>query len=177
MPVKLRGPALLNFTGNPQPQYAITGPGANAYKIIDSTDGATYLVSPGVYDCAILTVVLPDKPVQGFIGTHRPNGARAMAHYNNFNGPKLDGLQKLFGALLKNYRAAPDDLVVSISHHTGARGKYYDRLADLVGQAVPGLTSLSLHSYGVAPAPGEKQGLKAITVYLAPNGQIGGSQQ
>jgi hypothetical protein len=174
--VKLRGPALQTFTGNAQPQHSISGPGPDAYKTIDATDRTTFLVSPGVYDCAILTVVLPNRPRPGLIGGHRPNGARAMAHYNKFSGPKLDGLKKLFGGLLENYGAAPNELVVSISHHTGARGNYFDSLADLVGQAVPGLASLSLHSYGAVAHGGQQQKLNAITVYLAPDGQIKGSQ-
>lgn len=173
MVMSVRGPALQAFVGNAQPQRTISGPGPTAFKMIDGTDRATYLVSPGVFDCAILTVVLPGKPVDGIIGSHRAQGARAMAHYNKFNGPNLDGLKTLFDSILRSHAAADDDLVVAISHHTGARGKYYDSLATLVGQAVPGLASLTLHSYGLAP-PGQK--IKSVTIYLAPDGQVKGSQ-
>ena len=173
MVASVRGLALQTFGGNAQPRHTIPGPGPTAFKMIDGMDRATYLVSPGVFDCAILTVVLPSQPVGGLIGSHRAQGARAMAHYNNFNGPKLDGLKTLFDSILRSHAAADNDLVVAIAHHTGARGKYYDSLATLVGQALPGLVSLTLHSYGVA-AQGTK--LQPVTIYLAPDGQVKGTQ-
>lgn len=182
MVARVIGPALQAFVGNAQPQHTIPGPGPDAFKLIGGADRMTYLVSPGVYDCAILTVFLPARPVNVanrpmptvVMGRHRAAGARAMAHYNNFNGPKLAGLKTLFDSILRSHAAAANDLVVSISHHTGARGGYYNTLADLVGQAVPGLASLTIHSYGAVVQ--QQRGLQPVTIYLAPDGQIRGSQ-
>jgi hypothetical protein len=169
---------LTTFVGGAQPQHSILGPGRDAFKMFPGTDRATYLVSPGVFDCAILTIVLAGTPSQGRMGTHRAQGARAMAHYNPFNGPQLDGLKTLFDSILRPYKAAPNDLVVSISHHADvkstSRGPNYEQLATLVGRAVPALSSVSLHSYGAIPSEGQTR--TAVTVYLTPAGDIRGSQ-
>jgi hypothetical protein len=172
------GRALTPFIGSAQPQHSIAGPGRDAFKMIPGTDRATYLVSPGVFDCAILTLVLAGRPSQGRMGTHRAQGARAMAHYNPFNGPQLDGLKTLFDSILRPYGAAPNDLVVSISYHADVRstrrGANFEQLATLVGQAVPALSSVSLHSYGVIPSEGQTR--KAVTIYLTPAGDLRGSE-
>src|SRR6476469_6612413 len=97
MVTTVAGPPLTQFAGIAQPQRAITGPGPNALQMLPGNDVTTWLVSPGVVDCAILTIVL-DTTRQGgaIMGGHRPGGAqatargfiRAMAHFNPFSGPR-----------------------------------------------------------------------------------------
>lgn len=178
MALIVRGDPLETFAGNIQAQHSIAGPGPDAYKMLHGLDRQTFLVSPGVYDCAILAVVLPNVVVNGprglVIGGHRAAGARGMAHYNNFNGPKLAGITSLISSILRPYAAQDGQLEVTIAHHTGARGGYYNTLAGLVGQAAPGLATITLRSYGVV-IEGQR-GLTPITVYLAPDGALTASQ-
>jgi hypothetical protein len=179
MAMIVQGQPLGAFAGNIQAQHPIPGPGPDAYKMIPGTDQQTYLVSPGVYDCAILAVVLPGVVINGppgepKIGGHRGTGARGMAHFNKFNGPKLEGIKALIDSVLRPRAAADHKLEVTIAHHTGARGAYYNALAGLVGQAAPGLATITLRSYGVV-FEGQK-GLNPITVYLAPDGTVSASQ-
>jgi hypothetical protein len=80
MVTTVAGPPLTKFTGLAQPQRAIPGPGSNALQMIPANDVTTWLVSPGVVDGAILTIVL-DTTRQGgaIVGGHRPGGAQATA--------------------------------------------------------------------------------------------------
>lgn len=169
------GLALNDFLGNAQARHTIPGPGSNAYHMIAGADRTTFLVSPGVYDCAILCVLLPARAPGGTVmGQHRTLGCRAMAHYNNFNGPKLNDLTTLFNRMKNAYGAADNDFVVTIAHHSGARGGYYNALANLVGQVLPGLQQITRRTYGVL-IPNQR-GLNPITVYFAADGNVEGSQ-
>jgi len=184
MVTTVAGPPLTKFAGQAQPRHEIPGPGADALKMIAATDRATWLVSPGVVDCAILTIALgTTRPGGGVMGGHRPTAAqatargviRAMAHFNPFSGPRAPAITALFNSCLAGQTATVNDLTVSISFHAGAHRPYTHQLATVVGQAVPGLNSLTTHGYGVASPPG--QTTKPITIYLSPSGVLSASQE
>src|SRR4029453_1549178 len=107
------GPPLTKFAGRAKPDYPIPGPGPKALHICKANDMTTWLVSPGVIDCAILTIVLHTTRL--VIGGHRPGGAqaqamapgviRAMAHFNPFSGPRAPAITALFNSCLANQTA------------------------------------------------------------------------
>ena len=178
------GPPLTQFAGHAHPQLAISGPGSNAYQMFPANDVTTWLVSPGVYDCAILTIALATtRPGGAIIGGRRPGGGqavaqgviRAMAHFNPFSGPRAPALTELFNACLAGQTGTVNDLTVEISFNAGARRPYTSQLATAVGQAVPALVSLTSHGYGVASPVG--QATNPVTIYLSPAGRLSASQQ
>jgi hypothetical protein len=168
MVTRTRGQPLQTFTGIASPKHEIGGPGENAYKVIDD-DQTTYLVAPGVIDCMVLTVMLPGTGNNGALR------ARALAHYNNFGGPYVADLKKLFDSIRNTHGVQDSELLMAISHHTGARGTHCAKLGDLVGEAAPGLESLTLHAYGDPPKDNREKRV-AVTIYLSPVGQIRGAQ-
>jgi hypothetical protein len=180
MVMTVAGPPLTKFTGQAQPRHEIPGPGANALNIFAGDDLTTWLVSPGVVDCAILTIVLGTTRV---MGGHRQGGAqamgggviRAMAHFNPFSGPRVPAITALFNSCLAGQAATVNDLTVSISFNAGARRPYTGQLATAVGQAVPGLNSLTTHGYGVASPLG--QTTRRVTIYLSATGRLSASQE
>ena len=184
MVMTVAGPPLTKFAGHAQPQHTIAGPGSNALQMIPGNDVTTWLVSPGVVDCAILTIVLgTTRPGGAVFGGHRPGGAqatargviRAMAHFNPFSGPRAPALTELFNACLAGQTGTVNDLTVEISFNAGARRPYTSQLATAVGQAVPALVSLTTHGYGVASPVG--QATNPVTIYLSPAGRLSASQQ
>ena len=179
MVTTVAGPPLRQFAAHAQPQRAIPGPGSNALQMIPGNDVTTWLVSPGVVDCAILTIVLDTtRPV---IGGHRvgaqapPVVIRAMAHFNPFSGPRVPAITALFNSCLAGQAATVNDLTVAILFHAGAHRPYTNQLATAVGQAVPALHSLTTHSYGAGSPQG--QTTKTVTMYLSPTGALSASQQ
>src|SRR5262245_35118903 len=73
MVMTVAGPPLTKSAGAAQPRHAIPGPGPNALKMFPGNDVTTWLVSTGVIDCAILTIVLATTGPGGMvIGGHRP---------------------------------------------------------------------------------------------------------
>jgi hypothetical protein len=177
------GPALTKFSGHAQPQQSLPGPGSNAYQMIPETDLTTWLVAPGVFDCAILTIILgTTRPGGAVIAGHRPGGdqvmargyIRAMAHFNPFSGPRAPAIAELFHACLAGQTATVNDMIVAISFNAGAHRPYTNRLATVVGEAVPALQSLTTHGYGVASPEG--QSTKPVTIYLSPTGRLSASQ-
>ena len=184
MVTTVAGPPLTKFTGHDQPQQALLGPGSNAYQMIPEDDLTTWLVSPGGYDCAILTIIVViTRPGGAVIGGHRPGGGqatargvlRAMAHFNPFSGPRAPALTELFNTCLAGQTGTVNDLTVEISFNAGARRPYTSQLATAVGQAVPALVSLTTHGYGVASPLG--QPTRPVTIYLSPAGRLSASQQ
>jgi hypothetical protein len=175
MVMAIAGPPLTNFVGQAQPRREIDGPGQNAHRMIPGNDLTTWLVSPGVYDCAILTIVLRTAgPGGAVIGGHRPAVIRAMAHFNPFSGPRVPAIAGLFNSCLAGTNATVNNLTVEISFHAGAHRPYTNQLVTAVGQAVPALHSLTTHGYGVAP---QGRTTKPITIYLSPTGGLSASQQ
>jgi hypothetical protein len=199
MVIAVAGPPLTKFAGQSQPRHVISGPGEDALKMFAGNDLTTWLVSTGVVDCAILTILLSTtRPGGGVIGGYRPGGAqamargviRAMAHYNGFNGPSVPAIAALFNSCLAGQTATVNDLKVSISFHAGSHRPYTQELVTVVGQAVPLLNSLTTHSYGAAAALAGQTGVarrgnvtllgkttKNITIYLSPTGQLSASQE
>jgi hypothetical protein len=184
MVMTVAGPPLTKFAGAAHPRRSIPGPGANAHEMVAGDDLTTWLVSPGVVDCAILTIVLvTTRPGGALIGRHRPGGAqamaggfiRAMAHFNPFSGPRAAEITKLFNSCLAGQTATVNDLRVAISFHTGAHRPSTNRLVTEVGQAVPALGSLTTHGYGVGSPQGKNT--KPVTIYLSPTGVLSASQQ
>lgn len=183
MVTTVAGPSLTKFAGQAQPRHEIPGPGAHALHMFPGDDVTTWLVSPGVIDCAILTILLGTTRPGAVIGGHRPGGAqamargviRAMAHFNPFSGPRVPEITALFNSCLAGQTATVNNLVVEISFHAGARRPYTSQLAIAVGQAVPALQSLTTHGYGVASPHG--QITKPVTIYLSPTGRLSASQQ
>jgi hypothetical protein len=178
------GPPLTQFAGHAHPQLAISGPGSNAYQMFPANDVTTWLVSPGVYDCAILTIALATtRPGGAVIGGRRPGGGqavaqgfiRAMAHFNPFSGPRAPEIAGLFNLCLVGQTATVNDLTVAISFNAGARRPYVNQLAKVVGEAVPTLQSLTTHGYGVASPQG--QSTNPVTIYLSSMGRLSASQQ
>jgi hypothetical protein len=184
MVMTVAGPPLTKFAGHAQPQHTIAGPGSNALQMIPGNDVTTWLVSPGVVDCAILTIVLgTTRPGGAVFGGHRPGGAqatargviRAMAHFNPFSGPRVPAITALFNSCLAGQTATVNDLIVAILFSAGAHRPYTNQLATAVGQAVPALHSLTTHSYGAGSPQG--QTTKTVTMYLSPTGALSASQQ
>jgi hypothetical protein len=182
MVTTIAGAPLTRFAGHAQPRREIKGPGPDAVEMVPGTDVMTWLVSPGVVDCAILTIILgTTRPGGGVIGGHRPGGAqatargvvRAMAHFNPFSGPRVPAITALFNSCLAGQNATVNDLIVNISFNAGAHRPYVNQLATAVGQAVPGLQSLTTHGYGVG-LHGQTTG--RVTIYLSPTGQLSASQ-
>jgi hypothetical protein len=171
------GPPLTILSGHAQPQLGIPGPGSNAYQMFPASDVTTWLISPGVYDCAILSIALAmTGPGGRVIGGHRPPGViRAMAHFNPFSGPRVPAITGLFNLCLVGQTATVNDLTVAISFNTGAHRPYVNQLAKVVGEAVPTLQSVTTHGYGVASSQG--QSTKPVTIYLSPMGRLSASQQ
>ena len=184
MVTTVAGPPLTKFTGHAQPQQALLGPGSNAYQMIPEDDVTTWLVSPGVVDCAILTIVVGTTRAGGeVIGGHRPGGGgamargvvRAMAHFNPFSGPRAPAITALFNSCLAGLNATVNNLTVAISFNAGAHRPYTNQLVTVVGQAVPALHSLTTYGYGVASPQG--QATRTVTIYLSPAGRLSASQQ
>jgi hypothetical protein len=177
MVMTVAGPPLTQFVGGPPLQHAIPGPGPNAYQM--KNDAITWLVSPGVVDCAILTIVLDTTgPVVGGhrLGAQVARGViRAMAHFNPFSGPRAQAITGLFNSCLAGQAATVNNLTVAILFHAGAHRPYTTQLGAVVGQAVPALRSLTTHGYGVGSPQG--QTTKPVTIYLSPTGGLSASQQ
>jgi hypothetical protein len=193
MPQIVQGEPLDTFAGTIQARHDIKGPGSESYKAFQRSDQQTYLISTGVIDCAILAVVRPNVVINGPVGElnvdgHRGPCPRGMAHFNRNGGPDLEGIKKLIGSV-RGEQGVASQLEVTIVYHTGSRFNYQrGDLADLVEQAEPGVTTITMRTYGVdAPkvlkvgfgsrggAPVERGSLPEISVYLAPDGTVTGS--
>ena len=169
MVTTVAGPPLTKFTGHAQPQQALLGPGSNAYQMIPEDDVTTWLVSPGVVDCAILTIVVGTTRAGGeVIGGHRPGGGeamargvvRAMAHFNPFSGPRAPAITALFNSCLAGLTATVNNLTVAISFNAGAHRPYTNQLVTVVGAGRP-CTALPHDVWlrrRIAGGPGHKNG-------------------
>lgn len=162
------------------PSIVIPGPGPTAEKELPGTDTFTFLISPGVLDCAILTVYYPRlaPPTPIDIGGHRriPGswtniGWRWMAHYNPFSGPKPETFQACLAGLTA--RVDPRTATVSVSYNALAKGPYYKRLIAIIEEVAPLIQTVNLHSF--AGTPGTVKGTPRISIYMAPNGDLFGS--
>ncbi len=176
----VQGAALQPFAGQALPRHDLPGPGPKAFKILRGTQQTSYLVSTGVYDCAILTIILPRQVlprqpgVRVTIGGQRSDGVRAMAHFNPFSGPKQSEIAALFKSCLADHVGSVNDLTVEISYNSGARRPYTQALANLVGLAVPGLLQVVTRGFGVASPQG--QATRAVAIYLSSGGQLSALQ-
>ena len=122
MVMTVAGPPLTKFAGHAQPQHTIAGPGSNALQMIPGNDVTTWLVSPGVVDCAILTIVLGTTRPGGAVWwapsggrpSHGPGGYPRHGALQSLQRPTRPAITALFNSCLAGQTATVNDLMVAI---------------------------------------------------------------
>jgi hypothetical protein len=157
----------------------LPGPGPDAFKALLALDTFTYLVSPGVYDCAILTVYYPQQaPAPLIIGRHRKPGFwskvgfRFMAHFNPFSGPRKDTFRDFFAEV--GQKVDLNILTISIAYNELAKRPYTDQLIKLLSDAAPAIPSVDVYGFAGKPATDSRL-TPPVSIYMAPNGNLFGS--
>jgi hypothetical protein len=83
----VQGAALQPFAGQAMSRHDLPGPGPKAFKILRGMQQTSYLVSTGVYDCAVLTIILPRQVLPRQPGVRVTIGGQTAQRRGSRHGP------------------------------------------------------------------------------------------
>jgi hypothetical protein len=121
---------------------------------LGARDGRT-LLSPGVFDCAIL------------LAYHAGTGTRLMAHFNDFSGPLAASLKSCFDGPPPACPA--DGMTFTVAYNTNARRPCIPRLIKELEKALPNLTQVTKRGFGQMHGEGLRK--KDMSIYLTLQGE------